>query len=126
MIGKALATWVAMLAVAVGLGALRDALLTPRLGAHRAHQLGSLAVCAVFAMVSRLFVAWAGPTRGQALAVGAAWLVLVLAFEFCFFHLVRGVPLTKLLADYNVFAGRLWPLVLLTVLLAPWLFAAGR
>jgi len=126
MIGKALAAWASMLVVAVAFGALRDALLAPRVGAHRAHQLGSLAVCAAFVLVIWSFVRWAGPTPGQGLAVGAAWLVLTLAFEFGFFHLVRGVPLETLLADYNLLAGRLWPLVLVTVLLAPWLLAAAE
>ena len=127
MIVKALGTWLVMLVLAVTLGAAREALLTPSLGSHRAHQVGSLVVCLLFAVLSWLFVRWAGPTPGQALGIGALWLGMTLAFEFGFFHLVRGVPLATLLADYNVFAGRLWPLVLLTVLVAPWLLArAGR
>ena len=32
-------------------------------------------------------------------------------------------PWSELLADYNIFAGRLWPLVLATELAAPWIFA---
>ena len=127
MVGKALATWIVMLLLAVTFGAAREALLSPSLGSHRAHQIESLLVCLAFALLSWLFVRWARPTSGQALGIGVLWLVLTLSFEFGFFHLVRGVPLATLLADFNVFAGRLWPLVLLTVLVAPWLQArAGR
>jgi hypothetical protein len=116
MVGKALATWIVMLLLAVTFGAAREALLSPSLGSHRAHQIESLLVCLAFALLSWLFVRWARPTSGQALGIGVLWLVLTLSFEFGFFHLVRGV-----------FAGRLWPLVLLTVLVAPWLQArAGR
>jgi hypothetical protein len=42
-----------------------------------------------------------------------------MAFEFGFGRLVMGHPWSRLLRDYNVFAGRLWGLVLLVVLLMP-------
>ena len=36
-----------------------------------------------------------------------------------FGHYVVGHPWSVLLADYNIFRGRVWPLVLLAVLVAP-------
>ena len=36
-----------------------------------------------------------------------------------FFHFAMGVPWETLLADYNIFAGRLWLVVLLTTLCGP-------
>jgi len=47
------------------------------------------------------------------------WTAMTVCFEFGFFHFVAGVPWEKLLADYNLFAGRLWVLVLLTTLGGP-------
>jgi hypothetical protein len=40
------------------------------------------------------------------------WLGLTLAFEFGFGRLVAKQSWEQLLADYNVAAGRTWPLVL--------------
>jgi hypothetical protein len=40
-------------------------------------------------------------------------------FEFRFGHYVMGRSWSRLLADYNLFAGRVWVLVLLTVLCMP-------
>jgi hypothetical protein len=47
------------------------------------------------------------------------------AFEFGFGHYVSGAPWTELLADYDVRAGRLWPLVLFTTIVAPSLWGAA-
>ena len=51
--------------------------------------------------------------------LGVAWTVLTVAFEFLFGHFVMGHPWSRLLHDYNLLAGRVWLLVLLTTLLAP-------
>ena len=47
------------------------------------------------------------------------WLVLSLLFEFGFFHYVMHEPWEKLLADYNIFRGRLLIIVWLTTLFLP-------
>jgi len=52
------------------------------------------------------------------------WLLLTLAFEFGFGHYVFGKPWSVLLADYRLDQGRIWTLVPVITLLAPWL--AGR
>jgi hypothetical protein len=41
------------------------------------------------------------------------------AFEFGFGHYVQHDPWSELLAQYNVFAGNLWPMVLLVEFLTP-------
>ena len=115
--------WFAFMAIAVASGALREGLLTPRLGELIAHQIGTVFVCLLFVGVIFGFVRRLRPTPGQALAIGAGWAVMTVGFEFGVFHLVVGHPISELLAAYNLAAGRLWPLVLLTELLAPWLFA---
>jgi hypothetical protein len=47
---------------------------------------------------------------------------LTVLFEFIFGRLVMKHPWSKLLADYNLLAGRLWLLVLLWLVIAPVLF----
>jgi hypothetical protein len=50
---------------------------------------------------------------------------MTVCFELGFFHFVAGVPWEKRLADYQLFAGRLWVLVLLTTLCGPALMGFG-
>jgi hypothetical protein len=121
--GKAIATWLSMLVAIVALGAARQALLEPAVGELRAHQLGTLAACAVVLALSAVFVRWAAVDAGGALRVGAFWLALCLLFEFGFFHFARGVPWALLLRDYDVLRGRLLPLLWATVLAGPWVVA---
>ncbi len=59
-----------------------------------------------------------GPMAPSAV-IGILWTVMTVCFEFGFFHFVAAVPWEKLLADYNILAGRLWLLVLLTTLFGP-------
>ena len=48
-----------------------------------------------------------------------AWVALTLAFEFLAGHYLFHNPWDKLLADYDVWHGRIWPLVPIVTLLAP-------
>jgi hypothetical protein len=57
------------------------------------------------------------PSISDLILIGVIWLIITVAFEFGFFHYVMGKPWETLLADYNVLRGRIWVLVLATVLL---------
>lgn len=112
--------WLGFAALAVGCGALRVLLLEPLVGPGTAHVLGTLAVCALFLALIAWFVGrWGLHGNGRLLALGVLWMTLTIAFEFGFGHYVMGHPWERLLADYNVFAGRIWVLVLATMLLGP-------
>ncbi|MGD2215860.1 MAG: hypothetical protein PVJ64_03850 [Gemmatimonadales bacterium] len=118
---KSLALWLSFGVIAATLGGLRESLLTPRIGELRAHQIGTAAVCVVVAVIIVLSIPWLDPTTSQAVAIGALWVILTLVFEFGVFHYIVGEPWERLLADYNVMKGRLWPLVLVTELVVPYL-----
>jgi hypothetical protein len=61
-----------------------------------------------------------GPTDSrEGWSVGGLWLGLTLAFEFLVGHFVFRKPWAELLADYNLPAGRIWPLVLLVTFASP-------
>jgi hypothetical protein len=123
LIYPAAGAWLLFLLAAVSGGALREALLQPMLGDIRAHQAGTLMLCLVILLLVRLFVLRLRPTPMQALRIGAVWTVMTILFEFTAFHLVAGHPLSTLLAEYDIRQGRLWPLLLLCELVAPWWFA---
>ncbi len=116
---KAVAGWFALLAAVVVTGALRQLFLEPRLGEHRAHQIGTVLACLVAFAVIYALVGWLRPTLAQALVLGALWVALALGFEFGFFHFARGVPWEILLRDYDIRGGRLLVLLWLTTLLGP-------
>jgi hypothetical protein len=58
--------------------------------------------------------------------LAAMMLALTAAFELLFGRYVAGASWESLLADYDLRRGRLWPLVLVTLLLAPWLVSLAR
>lgn len=120
---KAIALWISFLVLAIALAGVRETALAPALGDFRAHQAETLAFCAAIAIVTFFGVRWMRVTRAQGIRVGLLWLVMTLLFEFGVFGVVLRHPWSELLADYNVFEGRLWPLVLVTELVAPWTFA---
>lgn len=126
MLLRAAAVWLLLLVIAVAAGAVRAGLLEPRLGERTAHQVGTLAVVALFAAVIWSTVRWIDPglDRGRLIALGVGWTAATVLFELGFGHWVAGHSWSRLLADYDLLAGRLWLLVLLAVLVGP--VAAGE
>lgn len=60
-------------------------------------------------------------TRGELLVVGVVWVVLTVIFEFGVGYVEDG-SIEPVLAQYDVFAGQIWVLVLVTLFVAPLLF----
>ena len=119
-LGRALIAWAAILAFAMANGALREAVLVPRLGAPWAQIASGALLAACVAVVALATVRWIGATDLRSGAtVGALWLATTLAFESGFGRLVLGRPWHELLAAYTFRDGNLWPLVLVVVATAP-------
>lgn len=112
--------WLAILAVAVANGALREALLVPIIGSAPGLFASGLLLCALILLVAHASSGWVRPrSRRRAWGVGALWLGLTVLFEFAFGALVQGKDLPELLSAYHFHDGNLWPAVLLVVLVAP-------
>lgn len=127
MMLRGLAVWLGLVALAVGNGTLRTLWLNPRLGERVGHVVSTLMLCVLLLAAAALTIGWIGPRgRADALWIGGFWLALTVAFEFLAGHYVFRNPWSKLLADYNLLQGRIWVLVLITALLAPWLAAWMR
>jgi hypothetical protein len=124
---KALAVWLAILALAVANGALREGVLLARLSRSAAFTLSGILLIACILLVALLSIRWLGAsTASQCVAVGLFWLALTLVFEFGFGLLVRGQSLSTVLDAYRFRQGNLWPLVLLVVAVAPAIAAFAR
>jgi hypothetical protein len=112
--------WIPMVFIAILNGMLREFAFARRLSELRAHQLSCVTgVLLFFGYTWVISLKWPVESTRQALAVGIVWLLLTVAFEFVFGHYVVQHPWERLFQDYNIFAGRLWILVLLAVAFLP-------
>ena len=101
-------------------GAIREITYKDALGDLFAHQLSSfIIVLLISAYVWVLEGRWKLSSSYEALAIGLIWLVQTIMFEFLFGHYVMGHPWDLLFADYNVFEGRFWSIVVFWVAVAP-------
>ena len=116
---KAVALWCGFVAIAAAGAAVREAYLITALGEHRAHQLATLLVCGLVLVAIVGFVRFMAVSRRLAVRIALLWLGLSVWFEFPFGRYVLGIPWARLLVDYDVSAGRLNGLLLLTQLVAP-------
>lgn len=118
-----LLAWLTMLLVSILNGALRDSTYGEHLPALHAHQLSTLSDILLLGALIWLYVRrWPPASAREAWHIGLFWMTLTVTFEFLFFHYVGGHPWEVLLANYDLGAGRLWPLILLWIAVAPRLF----
>jgi hypothetical protein len=109
-----------MLLTAFVNGALREMILVRLVGEYVGHVLSVVLLSGAIFGITSLFVTTQSPLPAYTLlGIGCFWLVLSLLFEFGFFHYVMHEPWEKLLADYNLFQGRLLIVVWLTTLFSP-------
>lgn len=117
-----LAYWVVLALLAVGNGILREATFGRHLSELRAHQLSTLTGMALCGIAVGLFSHWQPiATAHEAIIIGAAWLAMTVAFELTFGRLVAHHSWSRLIQDYDLRSGRLWPLFLAWIGLLPWL-----
>ena len=117
---KYVLAWLPMVPIAIANGATRELGYGKHLGELQAHQVSSLTALLLLGIYTWLVIRlWTPASASQAVGVGALWSCLTVTFEFGFGHYVAGHPWGRLLADYNILAGRLGILVLLAA--APYL-----
>jgi hypothetical protein len=127
MLVRAFFLWLLMSVLAVANGVIRTLWITPHLGEATAHILGTLSALILLFGAIVLILPWVGPrNKNQVWIIGGFWLVLTLAFEFLAGHYLFGNPWERLLADYNIFRGRVWVTVLLLQLFGPFFAAKIR
>lgn len=123
MITKYLLAWLGLPVIGIINGALRQFLYRDALGDLTAHQVSTVTGIVLFGLYIWLLSRWWPlPSAQAAISVGLIWLALTIGFEFIFGHYVMGNSWERLLADYNLLAGRVWVLVLIWITLAPYVF----
>ena len=120
---KYILAWIPMLVIAVANGALRQLIFAKAMSELRAHQLSTLIGSMVMGPFIWLIVnIWPPASGHQALLVGLIWLGLTVTFESFMGLVLQHRPLAQVLDQYNLFAGRVWVLLLAWITFAPWLF----
>jgi hypothetical protein len=117
---KFLLAWIPGIPIAILNALLRNSLYMKFLDELRAHQLSAVSFAVLFGIYVWFILKWLKLSSAQnALYLGILWLTLTVSFEFLFGHFVMGHPWSKLFHDYNLFAGRVWILVLLWITISP-------
>jgi len=100
-------------------GTIRQLLVQPKLGELPAHQISCVTGCLFFAAYTYLLAKyWKGFPFDGAWKMGLVWLLFAVTFEFGM-GIVLKYPLSKMLHDYNLLAGRLWVVVLIWTFFTP-------
>lgn len=121
IIFKILGLWLLLAIIATANGMARNAIYKPIFGDLLAHQISTLILIIIIFLFS--FFAWQKNFKDLKpkifLLIGFVWLILTEAFEFLAGHYLFGNSWEKILGDYNIFAGRLWILVLIAICFSP-------
>lgn len=121
---RAIVTWLGLAFLAIANGVFREAVIAPRVSAETAHVVSTLSLCLLILLLTWVAIPWIAPaSTSEAFSIGLLWFLTTVAFEFGFGRLVAGKSWSTLLADYDLTAGRIWILVLLATLTAPYLTA---
>ena len=117
--------WLLLCGAMVTNGIFREAALVPTIKRAAADIVSAALGITIILAVTRHFLRRAQPDVHPG-RVAALWLGVTIAFEFLFGHYIAKHSWRRLIQDYNLFAGRLWVLVLAAVAAAPYiLFALG-
>jgi hypothetical protein len=116
---KQILAWTVLPFAAVANGVIRDTTYGKNMGETASHSLAVAPLAAVVGFWAGLVARWWPlQSRSSALRVGILWLALTLAFETGLGR-ARGVSTHDQLAEYDVRRGKLWPVALVVIALAP-------
>ncbi len=124
---RALLFWFGLMVLAIVNGTVREYGIIPIAGDRIGHWISTLMLCSLILLATWAGLNWMEPhSTHEAWQIGIFWTILTVAFEFGAGHFLFKKQWSTLFADYNLLNGRIWILVLLTTLLAPWVVAAWR
>ena len=112
--------WAPLVLVMIVNGVVREKWFRPRMPELRAHQLSTLTGGLLYGAYVWLVFDWLRVASANAAwGVGLSWFALTVVFEFGFGRYVAGHSWSRLLADYDLTAGRVWALLLVWIAVGP-------
>ncbi|HEX4934249.1 MAG TPA: hypothetical protein VFV33_13760 [Gemmatimonadaceae bacterium] len=119
LLARGIAVWIVIAVVEMLHGIVRTAVLRPRVGDLASRQIGVLTGSLLILGVAWLSVPWIRiGSSGEALQVGGAWFVLMLAFEVILGR-AFGMSWSRIAEDYDPRRGGFMVLGMLVITLAP-------
>lgn len=123
MIRKYVFAWFGMMILAIINGGIRDFVYESYVGDLQAHQISTAILMVLFAGYFWLLTTiWPIKSASQACVIGGIWFLMTEAFEFGVGRFIEGGSWSTLFHAYNVFAGQVWILIPLWVLIGPYVF----
>jgi hypothetical protein len=123
MIFRYAIAWIPLVLIAILNGTIREYTYGAHISELHAHQISTLTGIVLSGFyIWALSLMWPLASDYEAVIIGLIWLGLTLAFEFFFGHYVVGHSWERLLHDYRLLSGRVWPLFLIWTAIAPVLF----
>jgi hypothetical protein len=120
---QAIGFWFVLMVLGIVNGIMRNDVYGPAIGNELlSHQISTVTGIALFLAGMYVWLKWTNArySKKDLLVIGVMWLGMTITFEFIFGHYIAGHPWSKLLADYNILEGRVWGLVLLTIIVGPY------
>lgn len=113
--------WFFLAIIAIVNGTIREFGYKPLVGDYIAHLISTILYIGMMLAVMAIYFRRIVVTKNkhELLKIGFSLLIATIIFEFIFGHYVIGHPWEKLFADYNIFQGRVWGIVLLAILFGP-------
>jgi len=107
--------------IAVINGTVRDLWYIDYMEELAAHQISTITLIILLWVYINFIIKKYMPATGkQAFLIGLFWLALTLIFEFGL-GLARGNSLSQLLDNYNMLKGRIWVLIPIWIIIAPYI-----
>ena len=120
MIFKALLVFLFIALAETANGIVRVRFLSRRLGNRRARVVSLLSGCILILLVTWWTLPWIGPaSAGEALLIGAIWLVLMLAYDIDIGRWAFRMRWRKILADFDLRKGNYLVFGMAWMFLAP-------
>lgn len=115
--------WLGMILIAIINAVIREKTYRKIVSELAAHQISSILMSIFIMLMSYFFFLWVTVPYStiDLWTIGSLWLLLTIGFEFIFGHFIMKHSWKRLLADYDISKGRLWILVLIASLTAPYI-----
>lgn len=124
---KPFVVWLSILLLAILNGGLREVVLIPALGNPQGLILSGVLLSALILVVTYFALPWLGwHSVAGYIVIGLAWLCFTLTFEFTFGYFIEAKTWSQLCDAYVFKDGNIWPVVLFTTAVAPYVTARFR
>lgn len=120
---RLLRAWVVIVPFMIANGVFRELVLKRAVNDTIADVLSAVIGVAIVVGVTRIVLRpLAGKSVPDLVRASVTLVVLTVVFEFLFGHYVDGATWTELLANYAIWDGRLWPVLLAIIAFMPFLW----